>query len=97
MQITNEDADEKVRKYVLWKYQRTDRENYHEPKHLHDCPSIRIVELDAFDGSYGCDTGCEYYRFESTITCDHGETDDYTWGQFGELAMLLEDLETDEF
>lgn len=61
-------------------------------EHLKRCPTRRVAEAGARDGTYGCDTGCEYVRLEATITCDDGETEDFTYGDFGDLAWLLEDF-----
>ena len=49
MFITNEDADEKVRRYVLWRYKTFDKDEYHQPQHLHECSSTRVTDLDAHD------------------------------------------------
>lgn len=64
-------------------------------EHLRACNPL-TVSYKGMDSVYGCDTGCEYARLEATITCPHGESEDYEYGQFGELADLLEDI-FDEF
>lgn len=46
----------------------------------------------AQDGSYVCDTGCDYVRFEAVIECPHGFSELVEWGEFGDLAGILEDL-----
>lgn len=88
-------ADELLRRYVLRQYR--EEANRHLPPaqrlHMQDCPDAAVTYLDASGGSYGCDTGCEYMRFEATITCPHEQPVEWEWGDFGELAYLIEDLE----
>jgi hypothetical protein len=83
-------ADDLLRNHVIAKY----RESYNN--HLAQCIGLTVAELDANDSTYGCDTGCEYVRLESVLTCPHGERVDYDWGDFGELAWLIEELEARE-
>jgi hypothetical protein len=85
--VNSESSDALLRSYVLRRY-REERST-----HLASCPSTRVTEFDASDGSYGCDTGCEYVRLEATIACVHGAAEEFTWGTFGELAYLIEDVE----
>lgn len=61
-------------------------------EHLVDCPDLHVEEQDATDGVYGCDTGCEYARLEATLGCSHGMTEDYEYGDFGELADMLREI-----
>lgn len=61
--------------------------------HLARCPDLIVAEVDAYNSTYGCDTGCEYVRMEAVLTCPHGERVEYEWGDFGELATVIEDLE----
>jgi hypothetical protein len=79
--------DELVERYILLKFREDGTD------HLETCPDARVTEADARNGSYGCDTGCEYVRFEAVITCPHGESEEFEYGEFGELYSLLEDLE----
>ena len=63
--------------------------------HLRVCPDAS-VEVEGYDSQFGCDTGCEYARLEATIACPHGDRDeDFEYGQFGELADLLNEIETE--
>lgn len=52
-----------------------------------------MEDPDAYNGSYGCDTGCDYARFEAVITCPHGEREQFEWGDFGEIGRILEEFE----
>lgn len=62
--------------------------------HLGECPDLAVADLDARDGSYGCDTGCEYLRLEASLTCPHEPhpTVVFTYGEFGDMSRLIEDL-----
>lgn len=84
------DADDLVNRYVLRWFR---EESMGHLPHLRECPDLTVTNADARDGSYGCETGCDYVRFEAVITCPHGEREEVEWGQFGELASILEDLE----
>lgn len=97
--------DELVNRYVMRTYRtentkRERRGSYGEwvPKaeqpHLVACPEA-VADATAEDGVYGCETGCDYARFEATISCPHGFSEQYEYGQFGELSYILEDLEKD--
>lgn len=56
------------------------------------CNSATVQAIDAYDGSYGCETGCEYARLEAVVTCDvHGKKD-WEYGTFGDLASLLDEF-----
>lgn len=69
------------------------REECHTDNHLRDCPEAKTVNPDGYDGVYGCDTGCEYTRLEVEINCSHGYSENFHYGQFGDLDTLLYDLE----
>ncbi len=65
-------------------------------EHLPHCPELTVTHATAVDGVYGCDTGCEYVRFEADVSCPHGErVEGWRWGEFGDLAMILEDIAAD--
>lgn len=87
------DADELVRRYVRRKFQ---SECEFDHRHLAACPEMQIVVDDAHDGTYGCDTGCEYVRFEATISCPHSDPVEYEFGEFGELSWMIEEMQRDE-
>lgn len=80
-----------VTRWVLKRY----REAHGRNGHLRDCSDAVATDVEGGDGTYGCDTGCEYVRLEATISCPHGERDEYDYGDFGELAWILEDLEAE--
>jgi hypothetical protein len=84
--VTADDYDELVARYILREY-RDDNTG-----HLAECPETRVTDSDAQNGSYGCETGCAYARFEAVVDCPHGQREEFAWGQFGELADILDDL-----
>ncbi|MDH2424782.1 hypothetical protein [Sphaerisporangium sp. TRM90804] len=84
------DIDALVTRFVLNQYR---EEGTNE--HLKACPDITTENAEGSDGSYGCDTGCDYVQFEATITCPHGERDGFEWGDFGDMASILERLEAE--
>lgn len=61
-------------------------------QHLRGCDQA-VVEVAGGDSTYGCDTGCDYLRLDAVLTCPHGERDEYEYGDFTELAFIIEDLE----
>lgn len=82
-------ANELVARFIL----RTYREPHQaDNQHLKECPDITVDDPDAYDGTYACDTGCEYVRFEALITCPHGEREAFKWGDFGRLSSILEEM-----
>ena len=87
-----------VRDYVLDRFRAEYRFDPRDViKHLAaECTLVKATLTEAEDGSYGCDTGCEFVRFTALITCDHGQEFCYEYGTFGDLAMLIEDLEKDD-
>jgi hypothetical protein len=89
----NERVETLLRGFVLDEYR---KEGRGLGEHLTDCPDLVVAELDANDGTYGCQTGCDYVRFEAVLTCPHGERTEWEWGDFGELAYIIEDLEARE-
>ncbi len=64
--------------------------------HLKACTDISATDTEGRDGSYGCNTGCDYVTFEATITCPHGERGDFEWGDFGSMDTIIEELEQEE-
>lgn len=88
------DADERVRRLILRRY-RSAADGVAFPDHLQRCPEVYVDQADARDGSYGCDTGCEYVRFEATIRCPHGGSSQFDWGDFGELTDMLEEMDAE--
>ena len=78
-----------TRGLVLYHF-RLDRDN---DEHLRTCGDVSVEHAEAWDGLYGCDTGCEYARLEAHISCPHGHAVDYEYGTFGEVADLVEDYQ----
>ena len=63
-----------------------------DDEHLRICAEIVVTHPEAYDSSYGCDTGCEYVRLEADLSCPHGHAQRFEYGEFGDLAMLLEEI-----
>ncbi|GAA0853385.1 hypothetical protein ACFQVD_26625 [Streptosporangium amethystogenes subsp. fukuiense] len=86
--MSAEEADERVTRFILKTYR---EEGYND--HLTTCPDLTAQNPEGYNSQYGCDTGCEYVRFEATMTCPHGESDDFEWGDFDDLASILKQLD----
>jgi hypothetical protein len=84
-------ANELTARFIL----RTFREE-EAGHHLATCPTARVVEQDASNGTYGCDTGCPYARLEAVIGCDCGQRTDFEYGDFGDIADMLEEIYREE-
>lgn len=84
-------ADAKVNAWILADYRKTTATNATQG-HLIFCPAIEVMESELADGTYGCDTGCEYATLSATITCPHELSDEYEYGRFGEIADILSDI-----
>lgn len=84
-------ANAKVARYILEQFQ---EEPGDEPAagHLAACDSVRVEDPDAQNGTYGCDTGCDYTRFTAVIACDHGQRHEFEYGEFGTLSDILWEL-----
>ena len=99
MELTPEQlANEKVAKYIvhLFKTDSSISIQYHsglEADHLRKCKTVSAIPKEAYDSTYGCDTGCEYVRLAAVIYCQDGMSIDYEYGDFGDLADILEDME----
>lgn len=79
-------AHELLKAYVL------DEFRHEEPRsHVATCPTLKILDLEAADGSYGCETGCDYYTLSAMIGCDH-ETVKFTADGFGMVYDLINSL-----
>lgn len=88
-------ADELLADYILDAY-RKEHSHYatREPmNHLADCDEVTITHPVGEDGVYGCDTGCSYYRLSANLTCPHGESEEYEYGDFGEIGDIIAELE----
>lgn len=83
-----ETADEKVARYILSMY----REE-HPDHHLATCDQTKVIHPEAEDGAYGCATGCEYTRFTATLRCPHEQHSGFEYGEFGNIADILDELD----
>lgn len=81
-------ADKKVARYILEQFKGEPGDDL-AAQHLAACDSVRVTDPDAENGTYGCDTGCDYTRFEAVIVCDHGQRYEFEYGEFGMLSDIL--------
>lgn len=84
-------ANERVADYIM-RQLRGEPGDSPTAQHLANCDSARVTNPDAQDGTYGCDTGCDYTTFTATIACGHGQQMDYEYGEFGMLSDILSGL-----
>lgn len=84
------DADELVGAWLTRKFR-----NEGQDEHLRGCPDLAI-DWDGGDGTYGCDTGCEYVRLEAALTCPHGHREEFEYGNWGYMSEILRELEAGE-
>lgn len=92
------DADEKLNRLVLRLFRQQDADVTGHPvdvAHLRTCPDVYAVDATGGDGPYGCDTGCEYVELEANIRCEHGCCARFDYGEFGDMAGLIEDMDAD--
>lgn len=62
--------------------------------HMVNCDSLQVENADTSDGTYGCDTGCEYVELDATLTCCQGENRYvFNYSNFGSMWSLLDDLD----
>lgn len=87
MDEAGERANTLVAAWIVRKY-RADGSN----EHLRGCEATTVA-VEGGDGSYGCDTGCDYVRLEAVVTCPHDQRDEFEYGAFAEMSYILEDLE----
>ncbi len=87
MTTARERADALVADWNVRLY-RTDGDN----QHLRECADTS-ASVEGGDGTYGCDTGCEYVRLKAVITCRHRECDTLHYADFGDMASIIYDLE----
>lgn len=82
-------ADRLVEKYILQRFRNDHMEHG-------ACPGLHVVEHDTEDGSYGCETGCEYVRFSAAVACaapcEAPAPVHFAYGEFGNLADIIETL-----
>lgn len=80
-------ADDRVSRFVLSRAVSDSR--------THTCIDTKVSFLEGDDGTYGCDTGCEYLRLTAKLTCKHfPEGIEYEYGDFGMLYNLFPHLDT---
>ncbi|MCV7174780.1 putative Ig domain-containing protein [Mycolicibacterium sphagni] len=49
------------------------------------CPFCNgSLDIELYNGAYGCNTGCSYVRFE--VDCPHCRREIYSKGEFGEMS-----------
>lgn len=88
MTVDTHEINQAVSRWLADRY----REEHTRPgQHLPACPDMQVTVHSAADGDYDCDTGCEYLRFEATVSCPHA-SEEWEYGTFGELVWLLGDL-----
>ena len=80
-------ADEQVARLVEH-MARDDADN----EHLRNCADLIVQFPTAQEGTYGCDTGCEYVRLTAELFCPHGYRESFEYGEFGGIADLLAQL-----
>lgn len=85
--MTYERVEALVKSWVLGKF-REDTSG-----HLATCPDAVVDSFEATDGSYGCATGCSYVHASATVSCRHGQSEEWDGGEFGELSWVIEELE----
>jgi hypothetical protein len=62
-------------------------------EHLRACPQMVVVDATGSNGTYGCDTGCDYMTLTAEVSCPHHPGPfDVTYGTFGELDQMVEEL-----
>lgn len=92
------DANEKLNRLVLYMFRQNTDEAVGDPDavtHLVACAGARAVDAEGRNGTYGCDTGCEYATLEASITCLHGHRVRFEYGEFGDMAMLFDQMDRD--
>ena len=67
-----------------------------DEQHLAECAEATATHLDGEDGTYGCDTGCPYATLTARITCPHGHQVEHEYGDFGEIADIIDEIRSDE-
>jgi hypothetical protein len=91
-------ADELLSKYILQEF----RDEYgggcwgvddSRPYHLAHCEQAHAGDCDASDGTYGCETGCDWVTLTAAISCPHGEPYEYEYGSFGTIDSIIWEME----
>lgn len=93
----SEIADAAVARFVLHDFRdEVGRSSSADEQHLAACAEASVAHMDGENGTYGCDTGCEYARLTAQIECPHGRRVEHEYGDFGEIADILEEIQRDE-
>jgi hypothetical protein len=87
-------ADERLNRLLLHLIHKGDLGDFNGlmAHHLRDCPETQVRDITGGDGTYGCDTGCEYVQLEATAWCPHSEPVSFEYGSFGTMWMLYDDM-----
>lgn len=92
-----ERANRLVKSFILRQFSEDCASERHPGiQHLLVCPSTFVQETDGHDGIAGCDTGCEYYRLTSTLSCEHRVVVEYEYGEYGSMSYLVDKLIAEE-
>jgi hypothetical protein len=93
----NTETNTKVARWILAKY-RTENSCAVRCAHPHlvECSDAAVTDLNGTNGTCGCETGCEYAVLTATISCPHGDMDDWKYGEFGDMASMLDEILSDE-
>lgn len=90
-------ADDLVAQFVLRDFRAgVGRSSSADEMHLASCADARAAHMEGEDGTYGCDTGCEYATLTAEITCPHGRRAEHEYGDFGEIADIIAEIQHDE-
>ena len=90
-------ADELVGRFILRDFREgIERSSSDEERHLAECAEAAATHIEGENGFYGCDTGCEYATLTAKLTCPHGYEVEHEYGEFGEIADILHDIQLDE-
>ena len=77
-------ADEKVNAWLLDQFK-----SDYLGSHFRECEGpFEVLHTEAENGSYGCETGCEYARLRATFVCPHVRVE-WEYGDFGDIASML--------
>lgn len=67
----------------------------HPESHLALCGEVTLTEY-TITSDIICDTGCQHVSWDAVVTCTHGARQEISGGEYGELAMIIEDLEAQD-
>lgn len=62
--------------------------------HMRSCADVKVLSPEGWNGTYGCDTGCDYARIAALISCPHrSEWLGVEYGWFGDMADIYDELD----